>query len=239
MTRAQSHVVGVALLLGITTAALGGLTVAVGDVLEADTAGLDADRVASDLDAAFRPVAVTGRHTGTVSFLDGRLRSVERTVRLVNDSGTVAQLSADGVVYRAEPAVRVAWLFGAVVRGQPGNAGLATEPPLAVGGREVVIGVPTVNASFDVSGDGGQTVGVHTRVRHERRSLGTDTWRLAVETTTPAAWERWFRDRGVTNVSRRDYDDDGTVSVVAGFPGDRRATLVVHRVDVEVVVRGA
>lgn len=238
MSRAQSHVVGVALLLGVTTLALGGLTVTVGEVLEADTAALDADRVASDLDAALRPVAVTGRHSGTVSFLDGRLRTVERTVRVVNDSAPVAQVGADAVVYRADSGVRVAWLFGAVVRGRPGAASLATDPPLAVGDGGMAVGVPVVGATFDVSGAGGQTVGLHSRVTHERRSLGTGRWGVAVETATPAAWERYFDDRGAS-VSRRDYDGDGVVSVVARFPSDRRAILVVHRLHVEVVVRGA
>lgn len=236
MTRGQSHVVGVALLVGVTTLAMGGLTVAVGSVLEADTTALDASRVADDLDRAIQPVAATGRHTGQVSFLEGSLHTVERTVRLVNDSGAVRRVSADGVVYERGD-TRVAAVFGAVVRGPPGQARLAREPSLALASGEVAVGVPVVGRTWSVGGRQ-VTASLHSRVTHERESYGSDEWSLAVETATPAVWERYFERRGAT-VERRDFDGDGTPSVVAQFPGDRSVSFVVHRLRLEVTIRGA
>lgn len=233
--RAQSHVVGVALLLGVTTLALGGLTATVGSLLDANAATLDAGRVAGDLERAIQPVSVTGGHTGVVSFLDGRLETVDRTVRLVNDSGTVRAVDAGGVVYRRESA-RVAVVFGAVVRGQPGQAAVSTEPAVAVGSGSIAVGVPVVGNDWSVGGERVR-VGLHSRVTHDRRTLGDDEWGVAVETATPDAWERYFRDRGAST-TRRDFDGDGTPSVVARFPGERTAHLVFHRLRLEVTTRG-
>ena len=56
---------------------------------------------------------------------------------------------------------------------------------------------------------------------------------IAVETATPEPLERWFRDRNAT-VSRRDFDGDGTESVVGRFPGNRTGYLVVHDMHAEV-----
>ena len=81
-TRAQSNVVGVAILIGITMLSLGALTAAVGTVVESNAAAVDADRVAADLDAAVQPVETTGPHAGRVSFTDGELRTVDRTIRV-------------------------------------------------------------------------------------------------------------------------------------------------------------
>jgi len=91
--RAQSHVVGVALLLGITVIAMGALTASTGVVVEQNAAAADAGRVASDLEASLQPVAATGRHHGRVSFARGELRTVERDLRLLNATGTVRQVA--------------------------------------------------------------------------------------------------------------------------------------------------
>lgn len=235
MSRGQSHVVGVALLIGVTAVAIGGLTLTVGSVLEADTATLDATRVADSIDRAIQPVTTTGSHTGRVSFLDGSLRTVERTVRLVNDTGVVRSVSADGVVYQRGDR-RVAMVFGAVIRGQPGSATVRTEPPIAVGDTTLAVGVPVVGRTWSVGGRR-VTALLHSRVTHERELYPDSEWRLAVETATPDAWERLLTARGAT-VSRRDFDGDGVVSVVARFPGERSVAFVVHRLRLEVTTRG-
>lgn len=61
--RGQSHVVGVALLLGISVVALGSLTVVVGSLVDAGTASANAMRVADEMDGALRPVETTGHRT--------------------------------------------------------------------------------------------------------------------------------------------------------------------------------
>ncbi|MFC6987904.1 hypothetical protein ACFQJD_19055 [Haloplanus sp. GCM10025708] len=59
---------------------------------------------------------------------------------------------------------------------------------------------------------------------------------LAVETATPGVWERFFEDRGAST-SRREFDDDGVVSVVARFPAVDEASVTVH--DLGLVIRRA
>lgn len=224
--RAQSHVIGVALLLGITAVSMAGLTAAVGTVVESSTAGVDAGQVSADLDAALAPVEVTGHHRGTVSFTGGRLRTVERTVRILNASGEVRRVKAGGVVWSSH-GHRVAFVAGAVVRGPPGNAVMDAEPPLATSAETAVVGVAVLGgARFSYAGGG--RVPLSTRVAHDRTSHGSSEWRVAVETATPRPWRAFFERRGaVTSV--RDFDGDGVDSVVARFPGTREFHLVVHR----------
>ena len=230
--RAQSHVVGVALLLGITVVSLAGLTASIGAVVESNAAGVDAGRVAADLDDALAPVETTGSRTGHVRYGGGRLHTANRTVRLLNGERVVRRVEAGALVYE-HGAHRAAFLGGAVVRGPPGGATFATEPPVSVSSDALVVGVGTLGDAYvDTSGSG--RLAVRTRVTHERRAYDRGTWRVGVETATPDAWERHFDRRG--GVTRRtDFDGDGTVSVVASFPG-RRAYLVVHRMRLEVEV---
>lgn len=234
--RGQSHVIGVVILLGVTTVALGGLTVTVGSIVEANAAGVDAGRVAAGLDDALAPAETTGHGGGAVSYTDGRVRIVERSIRVVNESGIVAELHADAIVYESGDH-RVTALSGAVVRGPPGNAVMYAEPLVSVSNRAFVVGVAVLDAAPLDAGGGGR-LRIRTTVEHDRRTLGTGSWRVAVETATPAAWEQYFDRRGATT-ARRDFDDDDVESVVAHFPGDRRGYLVVHNLDAEVSVSGA
>ena len=228
--RAQSHVVGVAILLGIAAVSMAGLTATVGTVVESNTAGVDADRVAADLDAALSPVEVTGRHRGTVSFTDGRLRSVERTVRVSNGSGEVRAVEVGGLVWTGGDH-RVAFVAGAVVRGPPGNAVLDAEPSLASSAGTTVLGVAVLGEER-VSFAGGGRVPLSTRVTHDRTAYADGNWRVAVETSTPRPWREFFERRGAVT-STRDLDGDDVDSVVAEFPGDREFHLVVHRMRLE------
>jgi len=84
-----------------------------------------------------------------------------------------------------------------------------------------------------VSGAATSTATLRTNVTHERTALGTGEYGIAIETTTPAPLERWFREQNAT-VSRRDFDGDGVESVVARYPGRREGYLVVHDVHLEV-----
>jgi DNA-binding transcriptional ArsR family regulator len=231
--RGQANVVGVALLLGLTVAALGVLTAGVGTVVQENAATADSRRVVADLDSALRPVEVTGRHRGRVSFAEGRLRTVERDLRVLNDSGVVRRVRVGGLVFTAGDR-RVAYVAGAILRGRTGSGVLADPPPVTVGPEVLIVGAPRLNGIVAVAGRDVTTT-LHTDVSHERSTLGADTYRLAVETAMPAPLARHFERRGA-NVSRRDIDDDGVPSVVARFPGTRRGYLVVH--DVEVTAGG-
>ncbi|MFC4405339.1 DUF7289 family protein [Haloarchaeobius iranensis] len=232
--RAQSNVVGVALLLGITVVSLGVLTASIGLAVDAGTGAADAARVGDDVDDALRPVEVTGEHVGTVRATDGQLRTVARDLRVLNESGTVARLEADALVYETD-GHRVAFLAGGVVRGEGSGARLVTEPPVVASpdGEVLVVGVATLGADRRTVSFAGEPVRLRTNVTHDRRTLGAGTYRVAIETETPAAWRSYFRDLGAT-VTDRDLDGDGVDSVVATFPNERTAYLVVHALHLEV-----
>jgi len=234
--RAQSHVVGVALLLAVTVVAMAAVTAGVGSTVDSGVARADADRAAdafADLDAVSR----TGPGTERVAFADGHLSTVERDVRVLDDDGVVRRVRANALVLEAGDR-RVAYLAGAVVRGRAGNAWLVEDPPIAVGEDDLLVGVPALGpdaaSGVDEHAVGGRgRVSLDVDVSHDRETLPADAYRLAVETTTPGPWRRYFESLGAT-VEARDVDGDGVESVVATFPGSPRLHLVVHALDLEV-----
>ncbi|MFC7176295.1 DUF7289 family protein [Halosegnis marinus] len=230
--RAQANVVGVAILVGVTVVALGTLTAAIGAVVEEDAARADARRVADGFGSALEPVEATGPRRGTLAFVEGDLRPVDRQVRVLNGSGVVAAVEADALVFEAGER-RVTYLGGAVVRGRPPGGSMHTPPPITASrdGGALVVGVARLGDPGAVGGSG--RVAVRTNVSHERTDLGTGTFRVAVETATPRPWRAYFERAGAT-VTTRDLDGDGVPSVVARFPGERRAWLVVHDLRAEV-----
>lgn len=229
--RGQANVVGVALLLGLTVASLGVLTAGIGAVVQDNAATADTRRVATDLDGALRPVEVTGRHQGRVSFAEGRLRTVERDLRVLNESGVVRRVRVGGLVFTAGDR-RVAFVAGAITRGPRSGAALFSPPPVTVGPDVLVVGAPRLNGTVAVAGDDVTTT-LRTDVTHERSRLGNGTYRVAIETESPGPLARRFERQGAT-VTRRDIDGDGVPSVVARFPGTRRGYIVVHDLNVEV-----
>jgi len=233
-TRGQSSVVGVALFLGATVVALGVLTASVGVLVEGHAARADADRVAADLQSGLRPVESTGHRAATVRFGGGRLYTAERQVRVSDATGTVANVDIGALVYENGDR-RVAAVAGAVVRGRGENAWFVESPPVvgSASNGVLVVGAANLSATPSSVGGGQVTARLATNVTHDRRSLGPGRYEVAIETEAPAAFERYFVDRGAS-VSRVDLDGDGIVSVVAEFPGRRRAYLVEHRMRLEV-----
>lgn len=227
--RAQSNVVGVAVLLGITVIALGALTASIGAVVESNAATADAHRVADGFDRALEPVETTGYSRGRVSASSGRFYTADRELRILDGSGVVATVSVDALVYESE---------GREVRAI-GGARMYRPPPITASRQAtgvLVVGAPRLNASsVAVGGDGSTDLVLRSNVTHERRSLGNGTYRIAVETETPHAWQSYFERLNATVVATdRDVDGDGVTSVVARFPGDRTAYLVVHDMRLEV-----
>jgi len=232
--RAQSSVVGVALLLGATVVALGVLTASVGTLVDGQAARTDADRVAADFEDALRPVETTGHRVGEVRFADGHLSTVERDLQLLVDGRVVRTVEVGGLVYERGDH-RVASVAGAVVRERGESERAVVEPPI-FGSTEndvLVVGAAKLNASGQTAGGTHASVRLVTNVSHDRTTLPADEYAVAVETESPAAFEQVFAERDAT-VSRRDVDGDGTPSVVATFTGDRRAYLVVHDMRLEV-----
>jgi len=232
--RGQSSVVGAALLLGMTVVALGLLTASVGSVVDGHAARADADRVAEDLRAGIAPVETTGHRTVDVRFTGGRLYTAERQVRVYDSTGLVANVDIGALVYENGQR-RVAAVAGAIVRGQNENTWFAETPPIVGSASDdiLVVGLANLSADGEAVGGGQVTARLRTNVTHDRQSLGTGEYRVAVETRAPAAFERYFADRGAS-VSRTDIDGDGIVSVVASFPGRRQAYVVEHTTRLEV-----
>jgi flagellin-like protein len=236
--RAQSSVLGVAVLVAATVVSLGAMTAGVGVLVDEHAARADTARVAADLDAAIDPVETTGRHRGRVAFTDGSLRTVERDLRVLNTSGdrVVDRVRVGGLVFEAEDR-RVGSVSGAIVRGKGDGATLRTPPPVTVSpddGGVLIVGAARLGADrITISGSSGTTTIVRTNVSHRRVELGRGRFAVALETATPEPLESWFVDRGAT-VRVEDIDDDGVDSVVATFEGERRAYLVVHEMHMEV-----
>ena len=235
MTRAQSHVVGVALLLGLTVVALGGLTAAVGSVMDSQAASADAARLADEMGQALRPVQTTGRHTGRLHFSGGHLETVDRELRVLRNGSVVATRDVGALVFDAEDR-RVAFLAGAILRGQAGGAWREADPPITDSARNdvLVVSAPVLDSgNRAIDGGGGVTVPLRTNVSHARTDLGNGHFGVAIETRTPGPFERFARSRNAT-VSRTDFDGDGIPSVVASYPGQRQGYLVTHNLLLEV-----
>lgn len=232
--RAQSHVVGVALMLGVAVLALGALTASIGAVVEENAATADATRVAAAIDEALAPVETTGANRGRIAFAEGTLYTVDRELRILDGGHTRREIAVDALVFEAGEH-RATFVAGAVVRGTGPRADLV-EPPPVTASRDpgvLVVGAPRLGGEVAVGGSGGTAVTLWTNVSHERVYLGDGQYRLAIETATPAPLEADLNDEGA-RVTRRDLDGDGVPSVVARFPGRREAYLVIHDMSLEV-----
>lgn len=230
--RGQSHVVGVVVLLGLTAVAMGGLTASIGTMIEDQTATADATRVASDIDGTIRPVDTTGHRTGEISYASGHLGTEVRELRILNTSGVVATVQTDALVFETDER-RVATVAGAVTRGRGDNTWLRSDPPITSGPDVLIVGATKLNGSGSVSGSGGVRTTLRTNVTHERESLGTDEYRVAIETETPSAFESFATRQGATTTVG-DLDGDGVPSIVLEYDGTRTAYLVVHDMRLEV-----
>lgn len=233
MTRGQSHVVGVALMLALTVLALGTVTAGVGSVFESHAAGADSQRVAQQFGDALDAERTTGPRTGHVSFSSGRLTTEERGLRVLRNGSVSETVDVDALVYRSRER-QVTYVAGAIVRGRERNGWVERGLSIAESDRPgvLVVGAPTLNASHTTV-TGGRTTPLRTNVSHERTNLGSGSFAVAIETAFPAAFEEYVEDDDVTT-SRRDFDGDGTESVVVDYPGTRTGYLVVHDLRAEV-----
>jgi hypothetical protein len=228
--RAQSTVVGVALLLAITTVSLSLLTASAGTVVERQVATAAEDRATDAMRRALDPEGPSGR----VAVGDGRFRTRTRSVRLTNDDGVVAEREVTALVYE-RGGRRVTYLAGGVVQGSGDAASLAVDPTIRTGEGVLLLSlsVPEVRRVPSRPNATGATTIERTDATHARSRFAGDEWGVAVETAAPGAWNDYFRAQNATT-TRRDFDGDDVPSVVATFSGRREAYLVVHRVDLEV-----
>ncbi len=236
--RGQSNVIGVALLLAITVIGIGGMAAGIGAVIDENAATADATGVADGFDAGLQPTSTTGHRVGEVRFTDGQVGVEPRQLRILNESGPIETVPVDALVYESAD-TRVVYHSDAVIRGQPGNAWFRTDPPITVDQRSdgpIVVNAPQLNAShIGIGGSSDRPVRLETDVTHERHELGTDEYRIAVETATPGPWKRYFEEIGATvETTDRTFAGDSETSVVARVDGDRTAYLVAHDLRLEV-----
>lgn len=229
MSRAQSNVVGVALLVGVTVLSLGLLTASVGTVVEQGAARADADRVAEEFADALRPTERTGAQATEVAFVEGELRTVERDLRVLADGEVVAHRSVGALRFDG-PGGGATFLAGAVLRTGAAPV-LRRPPPIRRSGSLLVVNAPVLSGSVSYGASGGAEPTLRTTVRHERTRLPAREYAVALESATPDPLAAAFRERGLP-VAVRDLDGDGVPSVVVSFPGARPALLVTHETEV-------
>jgi hypothetical protein len=228
--RAQSTPVGVAILLAVTVVSMSALTVAVGSVVQEGASEAEARGVAASMDAAL-DVERHGPNEHALTLHEGRLRTVERSVRVLDGTQVTFERRVGGLVFAAGDR-RVRYAAGATVRDAGTGAYLHAPPSLSVRDGTLFLGLPVLDAAA-VAVDGPGTVTLRTNVTHDRRHLTGTGYAVAIETRTPAVWERWFDDVGATT-TRRSFDGDDVPSVVARFPDVEDVYVFVH--DLNLVV---
>ncbi|MFB6120774.1 MAG: hypothetical protein ABEJ68_06625 [Halobacteriaceae archaeon] len=232
-TRAQSNVVGVALLVGVTAVSLGLVAASAGTVLDAQTARADTARVADGLDDAVRPAETTGVRERRLAIRDGSFETVPRELRILRGETVVAERSIGAL--RFENAEGSATFVAGAIFQRSGGTALRRPPGVRLTDGLLVVNAPTLRGDAAYAVSGTATVTVQTRVSHDRTTLGPGNYSVAIETASPAPFARHFEDRGLS-VERRDFDGDGVESVVVAFPVADRLLLFTHRT--EVAIRG-
>jgi len=219
--RAQSHVVGVVLLLGLTAVSMGALAAGAGVVLDSSADSADAARAADAL-AGIDPTAE--RQRVTVDLVDARLHTVERQLRVGTGERWMGIVDVNALAYDGSGDAGARFLAGAVQRG---DRGFERGPAVgtAVDGEHISMSVAALDGEVDREARSGEVQFMLTAT-HERRSYRADT--VAVETAHTGPWELAF-ERAGASVSVRDIDRDGVPSVVATFGAAERLSLSVHR----------
>lgn len=226
------------MLLAITVIGIGGLTAGIGAVIESNAASADATSVVDGFEEALQPTATTGDRTGELRFSEGHIHTEPRRIRVLNESGVIETVAADALVYESSDE-RVAYHGDAIVRGTPGNAWFRSDPAITIDrndGGPLIVNAPTLNTTrIGVSGGSARPVRLATTVTHDRQALGDDEYRIAVETSTPGPWERFFEDVGASvEATDRTFPGDEEPSVVARIDGERTGYLVTHDMRLEV-----
>lgn len=229
--RGQSHVIGAVLLIGLSVVALGGLTLAVGSVMDSQATNADAERVATVMDETLHGVERTGYYSRSVTVSGGTFGAESRTLRIINGTDdVVVELQVDALVYEAGD-FRVEGTWGAVVRGTPGNAWLESEPPVSSSATNevLVLGAPVLGADRNTTVTAaGTSIDFEIDVEHTEHDLDRDEWSVAIETPTAGPFERYFEGAGASTVAVEHFPGDDEQSVVASFSGERQLFVVEH-----------
>jgi len=231
MTRAQSNVVGVVLLVGITTVALGLVAASAGQVVDSGAERADAARVADELADLVQPVRATGAREDRVVLGSGTLERAARDLRVLDGDEVLAERAVGALRYR-RGGTTVTLLSGALLRTGTG-ATVRRPPPVRAANGLLVVNAAVLAGDPAYGGGRSGAVPLRVTVSHARTELGGSDFGVALETAAPDALAASFERRGF-DVSRRDRDGDGVVSVVARAPNATEAILFTHTVEVTV-----
>ncbi|AGN01325.1 hypothetical protein L593_06890 [Salinarchaeum sp. Harcht-Bsk1] len=231
-------------MVGLTVLALGGLTVAIGTVVDSSASNAEANRVADAMTVVAEPGDVVGTAEAELRFGDGSLRTENRTIRILDAAnGTVIERVDSAVLVYTVGDWTVIGGNGAVLRAGSGGASMVESPSIVADpdpNGPLLLGVPAIDAeALSIDTDAAARVTFRASVTHDRRDLGSRRIRVVVETAYPDAWQRYFERNGATVIDRsRSFPSDGAdaeTSIVAEYAGPRQTYLVLHRTDLEVV----
>jgi flagellin-like protein len=229
MSRGQSSVIGVVLLLAVTVVAVAGMTGAVGTVIEDRAATAGTERVGAAFSEALDPNA-GGAGRERIALPGGRLRVVERTLRIRRQERTVVAIELGGLAYESDDR-SVVYVSGALVRSTPAGATVRGDRPVRASDGDVFVSAVALGAPPGRGIDAPATT-LRTNVTHDRRTVEPGSYRVAIETRAPDAWAT--RLDGIGRTTRTDLDDDGVPSVVVDPEGGGRVYLTIHRLRLEV-----
>lgn len=222
--RAQSSIIGVAILVTATVLSIAALTATAGTFVSDGAAAANAQRVAEDFD----DVVDADKRRTRIEFSDGTLRVEPRTLTVSRGDGALISVDVDALVYETR-GQRVTTLAGVVVEGSGPQATVRGPLPVVAGPDRHLVDIVALNATgaTGISGSTGTAVSVRTNATHEYRTTQRGEYSVAIETATPGAWERAFTAAGLEH-TRRDDDDDGVESVVVRLPDDSVLDVAIH-----------
>lgn len=234
-TRAQSAVIGVALLMVITVVSIGVLTAGTGVLVDEAGRNADVQRVTDRLLEGYEPRTLLGGSTISLPVTGGTLETVPRTIEIRRAGSPVEIFETAGIRYR-RAGHSVTAVGQAILRDRGGRARFIREPRLVrvfeSGGKRVLsISVVLVEDTLDhtVHRAGEQRLTV--MATHERRMLEPGRYAIALETTAPEAWERALEDLAKW-IRIEERGEDGRYRLLVEFGRVHEVRLVVTHVEV-------
>lgn len=152
------------------------------------------------------------------------------TVTVTVDDGTVetTTVSIHPIVYDSGSGTTLTYASGALVRQDDGSSVMFRQPSFVLTNETVLLPIVVTAPDGDATTGGTTDVAIETRSANTTVLADGDVESVTVEVSSPHA-EAWHRYLESTDAS---CDDPGDGTVTCDLDPDR-ATVVVHRVDVQ------
>jgi flagellin-like protein len=235
--RAQSAVIGVALLMVITVVSIGVLTAGTGLLVDEAGRNADAQRVADRLLAGYEPRTLLGATTISLPVTGGHLYTVPRTIEVHRFGDPVATFETAAIRYQ-RAGHRVSASGQALVQGRGPDARFLRRPALvtvleAEGQRVLSISVVRIESDIDHGVDRPGSLALSLVATHERRELDPGRYTLSLETDEPVLWERALGQ--VAKWTRvQETDTPGQYRIVAEIGRVDQVRLLVTHLEVRI-----